>query len=1555
MKWKAFDLKYDNREMWAFEQMSYLLFCAELNNRIGLFRYKNQTGIETEPTEKEGKFYGFQAKYYTTVISKNKADIIDSIEKAKSKNSQLDELFFYVNQELSESSSKSKKKPQYQIDIEEAAEKVGVNIEWRVPSHFELQLTLPENKYLYDIFFNLEPNEGDLLDEVSKHNENILQAIQTEIPFGDKKIKIDRSKIIEGLTNASQEKKNIIISGEGGCGKTSILKEFYSLHFKKIPICIFKATELNVNHINEIFQFDNKFTFTQFLDAYKDEHIKIFVVDSAEKLAEINNRDILNTLINRLKENDWNVIFTTRYAYLNDLIFHIKENYQLSFNVTDVSLVSQDELVSISKEFEFLLPENQKFIERLRNLFYLNEYTKQYDKIDKQGSFKGFTELLWKKRIQYNIIQKDNLHLQRDKCIINIAKQRYQTGRFYVNGDDLPQSALLQLKQDEILGYDSDHNGYFITHDIYEEWALDKIVSRCFSNHLNIKQFFDELGITLPIRRAFRLWLSDQLSDNDKETETFIQEAFTNKEISQFWRDEILVSVLLSDYSKTFFEFFEQDIIANDFKVLKRILFLLRIACTDVSAFQNIEIIKPKGKGWEEGIALIYKHKSDFFDNNLKLVLPVLSDWCELNKEGGVTRYSGLLALSLIQKKTETEENILKVIFNAANELIDELQYIFDKEIANKWGDNRSPYQGLCSKILEKPYIATELIKTLPLQVIQLCDFFWQKQPNNHDRYGYHRDSMESHYGLTDKHKFNYFPSSANQTPVKTLLKIAFHEALNFIIDFTNRAVESYAQSEYGKKDVVKITLQINEKETTQYLSDAIWSMYRGNGSPVVPNILQSIHMALEETLLETAKELKSDIVKEILLLILIKSKSASLTSVVCSIVLAHPDKFYEIAIILFNTIELYHVDTVRANNESQLKRLYSIGAGMGKRSDILYANERIKTLEDKHRKSNLELLFLNYQFIGVKGLKKDKNTEFIGELYRIIDRHKSNDSTSKAFGILLARMDRRNILPKISEQTNNGFIVEFTPRELSEDLKKQSEQAILQIEETFKYSSLRIWSDFLMSHKTDNKSQKHKEYDKNPLLALSETRILVKELKSGRNSMGIMDYSIPALSCSKLMIEHREVLSKKDKEYCKQIILSTVSRLFTDEYDYQIGDGVEASIHAIPSLINEYIEDAEEYISIMNFTLFDGKRHGQYKRVCDYAIESIHKSKLWVQNYNVAQSIMYGYIKLKPSYKRIVAKKRKEEGHWGGISKSSILEELNKTNGNLTFLDIPFDICDIDLLDIHDLEIIYQLIPSDTKNKVHLEIIQKSTTSLAPDLLCNPSKYNRPQEYDENSFNVRSKILEAISNFLVNRKLNEIDIFLNPMLNCLKSTEESSSFIDYLIFAEDYFNTYEQFWYIWTKLYPKMIELNESYNQHSVTLLDKYLLAWKWWNDDIKEWRSLKKTNLSMYSKISNDLGDNPLVLYSISNVLNSIGTNFKEEGIKWLHVIISNNKFLSLYDLESNTLYYLEKFLRKYIFINKQRIKEEIRLKNKIIPILDFMIERGSIHGYLLRESIL
>ncbi len=225
----------------------------------------------------------------------------------------------------------------------------------------------------------------------------------------------------------------------------------------------------------------------------------------------------------------------------------------------------------------------------------------------------------------------------------------------------------------------------------------------------------------------------------------------------------------------------------------------------------------------------------------------------------------------------------------------------------------------------------------------------------------------------------------------------------------------------------------------------------------------------------------------------------------------------------------------------------------------------------------------------------------------------------------------------------------------------------------------------------------------------------------------------------------------------------------------------------------------------------------------------------------------------------------------------------------------------------------------------------------------------------DSNIYSIRLHVFKRFAYFILQRDKNEINIFLNPFIDSFSSTEETASFIGEIVSAEDYLKNYKQFWHIWNNLYPKIKELcNSPRGYHLKEIIINYLLAWRWWREGIEEWHSLKNENLSLYDNASKEIGHIPSVLYSISKVLNSIGTNFKNEGIDWIYTIVSNNSSLHLDDLESNTLYYLERFLRKFIYINRQKIKEEIRLKNKIIPILDFMIERGSIHGYLLRESI-
>lgn len=58
------DCKFLCKEQWAFEQLATNLFLYGHNQPYELFRYHNQTAIETEPARVDGKVIGFQTIYF---------------------------------------------------------------------------------------------------------------------------------------------------------------------------------------------------------------------------------------------------------------------------------------------------------------------------------------------------------------------------------------------------------------------------------------------------------------------------------------------------------------------------------------------------------------------------------------------------------------------------------------------------------------------------------------------------------------------------------------------------------------------------------------------------------------------------------------------------------------------------------------------------------------------------------------------------------------------------------------------------------------------------------------------------------------------------------------------------------------------------------------------------------------------------------------------------------------------------------------------------------------------------------------------------------------------------------------------------------------------------------------------------------------------------------------------------------------------------------------------------------------------------------------------------
>ncbi len=1579
INWHIFKVKFNGKENGTFENLAYQLFCAEHNNRIGIFRFKNQAGIETEPIQANEELVGFQAKFYETKIADNKDDIIDSIKKAKRENPNLNKISFYINQEFSESSTKGKKDPDYKTDIEKEAQKINLSIDWRVPSHFERQLALPENLYLAEFFFGSGKNVIDFIEGLKNHTENLFLAIQTDVVFNEKSIKIDRKEIIKTLDETLNESKAVILSGEGGCGKTAVVKDFFEKHKNAIPFYMFKAVEFNVHEIKSLFHNYGDYSLQDFIKAHENEQQKIVVIDSAERISDLEYQEPVKEFLSELLKNSWTIIFTTRLSYLDDLRFQFLSVYRLSFEQINISNLTDKELEKLSEQYAFELPANARMKNIIQNPFYLDEYFKSYASYNNSILYAQFKEIIWLRKIQNSSFTKDNTHILREKCFLNIAKIRSERGAFYILPTECSDNILSLLVKDEIIGFDKNSGGYFITHDIYEEWGINVHIERTFNTAQDYPAFLNDIGTTLIIRRAFRQWLSDKLLDKIAVIKTFIEDAFENDSIELFWKDEILTSVLLSEYSEEFFIQFKNNILDNDFLILKKISFLLRISCKEVDNTRsklldptqdinlNYVFTKPKGKGWNSTIHLIYKNQNMIPFPLLPHIVPLLSDWCNNNKKGNSTREAGLLALKFyteIQTKdkygssADFTNTLIKIIIHSAYEIKTELIVLFDEMLAKPLVDRRGLNYDLCKAVISSDTDNLSIIDALPEYVIKLAKLFWIDSNKKKEFYGGY--GVENYYGLNDSGHHDYFPASALQTPIYWLLVLSFEKTIDFIIDITNKTVKNYVDSGFDN-DIQEIKLVINEGQSCkQYLSRSLWNMYRGAGSPVSPYLLQSIHMALEKYFLEKAEKYDSEIIESWLIYLITKSNSASITSVVTSIVLAFPNKFFNVAKILFSCSSLLLIDNLRAKmGEHEAKSLYSIGRGMNSK-DKIFENERLKTCDDKHRSLSLENLILNYQFFRDEQTTEEEADKKQKELWEIIDRlynelpEKSQETDDdKTKRLLLARIDRRKMKPIVERQGDN-LVIDFNPQ-IDEELIKHSEDTTRQSIELMKYTALKLWA----SHKFDNtkKTDDYKQYDDNPQLVLKETKEIIEGLlTTGQDGIfHLFNGSIPAYTCSVLLREYSSKLTADDLDICKQTILEYALEPFQQNYQYQISDGVEVAINVLPFLIELFPVEKNKFLTILLLILFDPTQLGAYKRVSDYSIESI-LNDLWRISLEDAKKILFAFLKFKPVFNSVLSELKEDAADnykWQRHTQSEIINKLIEKYGDdiESFILIPLQIEEIDIssYSIRDLEVAFQLVPHDTENEDLLSFVNSICAVFAKKLLHKDEDEDEDEDID---FSLRIKVFTKFSYFILFRDIKDIGKFIQPFVDNFSVNEHMASFFHQIILAQDRVSRYEHFWTVWESFFEKLTINSSSRNYHLREVVHNYLLACNNWIESAKSWHSLKENEKIFYKKVVKEIGHLPSVLDSIVQLLNEIGSEFLNEGIFWISDMVEKNKRNKL---EVNTVYYTEKLVRKYIFLNRNKVRRDDRIKNKILQILNFLIERGSVNAYLLREDIL
>jgi len=1585
INWSNFKAKFDGRLQSSFEWLSYLLFCNEFGNKTGIFRYKNQVGIETEPILFKGKWIGFQSKFYEAKISEKKEDIKDSIKKAKTKNPNLNKILFYVNREFSESTKKNQKEPQYKMEIEAYAKTKGLEIEWRVRSHFEKQLSLPENHSIAQHFFSLEKSVIDFICELIRHTESILAHIHSKIIFKETEIKIDRTGILDCLRNTKKLSPIVIISGEGGVGKTAVIKDFYEEIEETTPFFIFKATEFNISNINDLLKSYGNFTLSDFIGEYKEINNKHVVIDSAEKLSDIEDREIFQEFLTTLVRNNWKIIFTTRHSYLDDLRFLCKEVLQYSFHVVNINNLSKQGLITISKNYNFNLPKNDRLFKLIQNPFYLDEYLQEYNINKTSIDYFDFKKTLWNKHILNTSYRRNNIHLRREKCFLEISKARAETGKFYVQAENCDNEILTYLETDEIIKYDTNTGGYFITHEIYEEWALDKIIEREYQGLEDYKTFFKKIGSSLPIRRAFRNWLSEKLLSTNNDIYSLIEDSFVNNDIEKFWRDEVFVSVLLSDYSEAFFRKFEKTLLADNQNLLLKSVFLLRIACKEIDenilnqlglhVTEGITLktlfTKPKGNGWKSVIYFIHNHIKFLGLKNYNKILPMLNDWNSSNKRGETTKKASLIALFYYEKITEKDytynhrdegmKQLIRVILHGASEIEKELSIIFEEVLSKKLTEYTDQYYDIINTILTSITDGIGVVMALPTYVLKLADLFWFQIPkNNLPLYRQSRIDIEQYFGISRK-LLEYYPSSAFQTPVLQLLRFNQKVTIDFIISFTNKTVECYSKSNL-KDEIEEVQLYIDENTTkTQVISNRLWNMYRGTQGST--HLLESIHMALEKWLLEKSKTTTKEELEEICIYLIKKSRSASITAVVASIVLAYPDKLFNIAKILFKTKEFFLYDSSRMVIDQTALGLYSMGYGLNRYHD-LYVDERIETCKDSHRKKSLENIAVYYQFFKIEEISEEEVKERQKTLWDIWDNYYHNlpdkgkeTESDKVWRLYLARMDSRKMKPTTVEK-DSDTLIHFNP-EIDPELKKHSDESLQKHSEVMKYSSLRLWSYYRFKE-NEKEYKKYKKYEDSPKQALLDTREIIEELKKNtKKDFSKMNQQIPAYSCSVLIRDFFNKLNRNEQKFCKDVIIDSASMpVKNKQYSYQAGDGTEPSITILSELINHFQKDKKEIKKLLFLLLLN-----PWNEISTFATRSI-LLKLWENSFEDAHSIFLGYILLNASFEENKENIRKENVE-KGIFKIELdhvykrftrqyQQELKLIMSNRIAYDNLDELINVDLKTLIK---VFELLPPSTKNEDHSKFLNTFFPLISRKI--SQSKYGKRYITDENEidYTLKNRFFNKFAYFILKSTEEEIENYIKSFVeNFLHSQDMADLFLEF-IFAEDILNQYEEFWIVWNSFYSKIVELvkNDSSYHYSKSIIYNYLLAISFWRENAKEWHSLKEREKSFYEKVSHDMGHHPSVLYSISKVLNDIGSNFINDGVLWLSYIFNNNANLLTSQLEVNTLYYIENIARRFISMNRQKIKTNRKMKERLISILDFLIEKGSATGYLLREDIL
>lgn len=878
---------------------------------------------------------------------------------------------------------------------------------------------------------------------------------------------IDRTDYLMRISESMSEKKIIIISGEGGVGKSGLVKEYLEECLKSNgSYLLFKADQLDRSSLaHTLSDLGVTSDFETILSQWRLLPRLIIYIDSFEKLYESEHKESLLELMGKLKQTNNNItlIATCRTFAIETL--RIKYRFSKDeIGIIEVLPLSNDQLLTIADA----KPKLQKIIANpklswLVSLpFYLNIASQVIDSIanEDQLSEAEFKKELWEFIIEKKGAGKTGIGKKRADIFSQIALKRAKEKLPFIKPEVSADTEVLsQLKNEGLLIKHPKMDAYAPAHDIFEDMAIVNHLNELFFAKTNNLQFFESVDSNPVFRRAIRLWIQELILQQPQGAKSFLSDILPLYKENGSLIDEIMIGILASHQAYILLKQNEEIFVKDNLKLFYKAFRLLKIAYTEPYNGEHPERkIKTSGNGWT-ALLKILDENFEVLPMGFTAILPdLLAHWNFQYEIGDPVPEEGKIVAKYCWKLLETDKDsfrfdskrrLLEILFSVSPQATDTVEKLIkDAVIAKKENDTALPftthfYRDLFKMLLVETFRCVNIYKLFPEMIIELAEMEWYNiKPVTGE---FDTDYMESSFGLNE-YPYKYFSSSSYQTPFRYLFRYHPELALSFLIRLCNRGIDFYIKSTYAQQsDAKKITMTLSGNESVELYADVnLWVAYRGIGNS--PYLLQSALMAFEQHLFEGAA---SDSIPENLFeRVLHESNSILLVGVISSIAMAYPLIFSEKIYSILKIREFFSYDLNRYSQDFASDLHTTIG------NDPYYTQERRLSNNLKHRNSNLEHLVSKLQFY------------YPSAICEIIDSHKKNaDPNDHLWQLAILRMDMRNTTPEIKEEEE---VIIFNPNPLPVKLQEFIDDGNDEREEDSSAITVFLWAEKSFGNESD-------------------------------------------------------------------------------------------------------------------------------------------------------------------------------------------------------------------------------------------------------------------------------------------------------------------------------------------------------------------------------------------------------------------------------------------------------------------------------------------------------